>query len=103
MKKILLVLLISVMALSACGTTKPSKQDVKDGYFKMTSTRSGSLDKTILRKATDCIVDEVYDKLSPEGAKVFADGNINGKGTQNDLKLISAAGTTCGKKLASQQ
>jgi len=106
MKKIIVTLMISIMAFSACSSlsSKPSKQDVKDGYYKMVtkSDRGADIDKDSVKKATDCIIDEIYGDLSKAGAKVFAEGDEKGKGTQKDLDLLSDASKTCGDKLANK-
>ena len=100
MKKIIVTLMISIMAFSACSSlsSKPSKQDVKDGFYKIATKKlSGSADKDKIKELSDCVVDEVYNDLSKSSAKAIADGDEEAKGTDKESDKLEAATAKCAK------
>ena len=100
MKKIIVTLMISMMAFSACSSlsSKPSKQDVKDGFYKIaTKELPKSADKDKVKKLSNCVIDEVYDDLSKSSAKAIADGDKDAKGTDKESDKLEAATAKCAK------
>ncbi|MFZ1821501.1 MAG: hypothetical protein WAU72_06875 [Acidimicrobiia bacterium] len=74
MKKIIIMLTISVMALGACSSlsSKASKEDVKAGFTKIMIKEDTGLTKAQVTKLSNCVVDKVYDDLSKTSANNMA-------------------------------
>lgn len=103
MKKILLGMIISVMALTGCSMfeSKASKDEVKDGFYKMLKDEvPAGTDSSDVRKMSDCVIDEVYDDLSTKGANALASGDPESKGTQDDIDAATDATSKCVSKLS---
>ena len=85
------------MALSSCSTlsSKPSKQDVKDGFYKVAKEQDSSLSDKQIKTLTDCVVDDIYDELSESGATALAENDKSEEGTDKDGELIVNASKKC--------
>lgn len=95
MKKIILTLVISVMALTSCSvfSSKASKEDVKKGFVKIGNKENTGLSNSQMEKFADCVIDKIYDDLSETSANNIADGVD--KETKEDADRLETASLGC--------
>lgn len=113
MKKLLIVICVctmalSVIALSGCsGDAKPSKEEVSKSLSSIYLKAFGTTDAATKKRATayaECIVDAIHPKLSAKTLNAIVDAKTLSdmdkiKGSADEEKVISAAGTKCQSKL----
>lgn len=97
-------LLTLPFGLIACGSSKPSKDEVKAGMEKrVMDNLSGSgantdMQKKLATKMTDCIVDKVYDKISADALTAMKEGDESAEVEEGDKTAVDKATQECMKK-----
>lgn len=97
-------LLALPLGMTACGGSKPSKDDVRAGFQKVINEKSGAAAsspemKPKMTKYTDCILDEAYDDLSPEALNAMKDGDEKAEVPAKDKKTMEKAVNACASTL----
>ena len=91
---------MSAFSLTSCASSKPSKDEVRDGVFKLLNSEVPTgADKDQVNDLADCVTDKIYDDLSTIGAKTLAEGDKKGDGTDKDIELLNNAGEDCTDEL----
>lgn len=88
-------LAVSAVGCSGSEPVKPTKEAVQAGLMKEMSEGTDPANKELYEKATTCIVDKIYDTLSPAALNAIADGDKTYKGSADDEKAIEEAANTC--------
>ena len=94
------LLTLMPLGLAACGESKPSKEEVKEGMAKIFVDQKAPED--IAQKMASCVTDEVYDEVSTTTLKAMASGDEDAKYPAEDDEILDPAGKKCREKVASE-
>lgn len=97
-------LLTLPFGLVACGSSKPSKDDVKAGMEKQVKENLSSMgggntamQEKLATKVTNCIVDKVYDKVSADALTAMKEGDESAEVEKGDKSTVDKATQECTK------
>ncbi len=97
------VAVVSVtLAGTACGTGKPSKDQVKAGAEKIIQAVGRVTDADQIAQLADCLTEGIYEVVSVEGLSHIAKGDqrtIMENLSEADLTQINAVGESCEDQL----
>ncbi|WP_446665271.1 hypothetical protein [Flexivirga sp. B27] len=94
------------MGLTACGGSKPAKDDVKAGYVKAVKKNLGStgskVPDSLYDKLADCMIDKSYDDLSADTLNKLKDGDATAetKVKKEDKETMDKVSKECQTKLS---
>lgn len=103
-KSAIAVVAAAGLAFGAVGcSSKPSKEAVQEGFAKGFSsifTEQGAemgMTSEEFKPYTDCVINEVYDKLSTDSLKILAEGNftVETKFDEADDAALGEASSNC--------
>ncbi|MDQ2849944.1 MAG: hypothetical protein M3Y49_04270 [Actinomycetota bacterium] len=86
---------------STDSTAKPTKAQTIDGLTKALAgtTKGAQISPTVIKKASTCIVDKTYDKVSNKTLRAFASGDPTQQLDAADNTVYKDAAVACGKQL----
>lgn len=80
---------------------KPSREEVKAGYIKAVGpglkSSKQAFTEAEVKQMANCVVDQMYDKVSPETLSVLVSGDTNRQ--MPDLEIFKTANISCGTKV----
>lgn len=96
-------LLTLPFGLVACGSSKPSKDDVESGMQSIVmdqmgeSDSAGDVQKKVAKEMTSCIVDKVYEEVDTDTLNAMKDGEEGADISAEDEDTLNEAMQECTK------
>lgn len=110
MKKITILVLVAMFALSACSSGKPSKDETVKAFLKKVEKSDAAKDASdeelaFVKKIIKCTLEEAYDDLNEKTLKYIVDEDVSIEevdkkvtGKQNDI--LEKASTKCSAEIS---